>query len=59
MHSENFKVYFLKIAFATQYPAYKSASRPHFFWVETWFEYENNEQNLQIWDMYISQIASI
>ena len=28
-----------------------------FFWVETWFKYQNNKQILQIWDMQISQIA--
>ena len=27
------------------------------FGVETWFQYQNNKQNLQIWDMQISQIA--
>ena len=28
-----------------------------FFWIEMWFQYQNNKQNLQIWDMQISQIA--
>ena len=29
----------------------------HIFWVEMWFKYQNNKQNLQIWDMHVSQIA--
>ena len=29
----------------------------HIFWVETWFKYQNNEQNLQIWDVQVSQNA--
>ena len=32
----------------------------HFFFfleVEMWFKYQNNQQNFQIWDMQISQIA--
>ena len=28
------------------------------FWAETWFKNQNNEQNLQFWDMQISQIAN-
>ena len=28
-----------------------------FLWVEMWFKYQNNEQNLQICDVQISQIA--
>ena len=28
-----------------------------YFLAETSFKYQNNEQNLQIWDMQVSQIA--
>ena len=51
MHSENFKADFLKMQ--------PSKTRHiHIFFlyrVETWFKYQNNQQNLQIWD--IPQIA--
>ena len=47
--SENFKADFLKMASAI--PA------STFFWVETWFKYQNNEQDLEIWDMQIAKIA--
>ena len=56
MHSENFKADFLKMA-STTHATFRNMSHPHFFWVETWFKYQNNKQNLQIWDMQISQIA--
>ena len=50
MHSENCKADFLKMASDTPASTF-------FFLVETWFKYQNNEQNLQIWDTQISQIA--
>ena len=56
MHSENFKVDFLKMASA-RHATFRNASHPHFLGVETWFKYQNNKQNWQIWDMQISQIA--
>ena len=56
MHSENFKADFLKTAPAT-HATFRNTSHPHFFGVETWFKYQNNKQNLQIWDMQVSQIA--
>ena len=32
----------------------------HIFWgVETWFKYQNNEKNLQIWDMQVTQIVNV
>ena len=56
MHSENFKADFLKMA-STTHATFKNTSHPHFFKVEMWFKDQNNQQNLQIWDMQISQIA--
>ena len=58
MQSENFKADFLKMASAT-HATFRNASHPHFFFgVETCFKYQNNKQNLQVWDMQISQIAN-
>ena len=57
MHSENFKADFLKMASAT-HATFRNTSYPHFSRVEMWFKYQNNKQNLQIWDMQISQILS-
>ena len=56
MHSENFKADFLKMVSAIP-ASFKNTSHPHFFGAEMWFKYQNNKQNLQIWDMQISQIA--
>ena len=56
MHSENFKADFLKMASAT-HATFRNTSHAHFFGVETWFKYQNNKQNLQIWGMQICQIA--
>ena len=36
---------------------FKNTSHPHFFLIEMQFKYKNNEQNLQIWGMQISQVA--
>ena len=36
---------------------FKKHATSAFIGVETWFKYQNNEQNLQIWEMQISQIA--
>ena len=57
MHSENFKADFLKMASAT-HATFRNTSYPHFSRVEMWIKYQNNKQNLQIWDMQISQILS-
>ena len=57
MHSGNFKADFLKMA-STTHATFKNMPHPHFFYLlERWFKYQNNEQNLQIQDMQISQIA--
>ena len=56
MHSENFKADFLKMA-STSNATFKNTSYPLFFWVEMWFKYQNNKQNLQTWDVQIPQIA--
>ena len=49
---------FLKMA-STTHATFKNTSHPHFFGggIEMWFKYQNNEQNLQLWDMQIFQIA--
>ena len=57
MHSENFKADFLKMASAT-HATLRNTSYPRFFRVEMWFKYQNNKQNLQIWDMPNCQILS-
>ena len=52
MHIENFQADFLR------WPAtFRNTSHQYLFGVEMWFKYQNNEQNLQIWDMEVSQIA--
>ena len=45
MHSENFKADFLKMA-STTHATFKNTPHPHLKKVETWFKYQNNEQNL-------------
>ena len=52
MHSENFKADFLNMASAT-HATLKKHVISMFCGVEMWFKYQNNEQNLQIWNMQI------
>ena len=60
MHSENFKADFLKMASATHATFNSKKRHIHiFFGVKTWFKYQNNEKNLQIWDMQVTQIANV
>ena len=56
MHSENFKANFSQNGLNHTCILQKHVTST-FFWVEIWFQYQNNKQNLQIWDMQISQIA--
>ena len=56
MYSENFKADFLKMASATHkkittFQTFRC--KIHILGVEMWFKYQNNKQNLQIWDMHI------
>ena len=56
MHNEHFQSDFFKMASAT-HATLKTNHIYIFFGVEMLFKYQNNKQNLQIWDMQISQAA--
>ena len=67
MRSENFQADFLKIMASATYATFKNTSHQHLFCLLFVFlflvfsrnviTYQNNERNLQIWYMLISQIA--
>ena len=48
---------FLKMA-STTHATFKNTSNQKKIGIEMWSKYQNNEQNLQIWDMQISQIVN-
>ena len=54
MHSD----FLMPASAATHAKNFKNTVTSTFFGrVEMWFKYQNNEQNMQIWDMQTFQIA--